>query len=137
MLAFILFNFFLLQNISQIINKMTNGEADDYFECVGITSFAEDAYACCRNVLLFLVLCPLSFMHSHCCRLENHKYDHLICQNQTVILFSFYLYKQEASKLFLSYIDEWKIFDGKLLTFTFFHSPSFSSNFRVGQRPLC
>ncbi|KAL2468165.1 Alcohol dehydrogenase-like 7 [Forsythia ovata] len=35
--------------VRQVINEMTNGGADYCFECVGMASLVEDAYACCRK----------------------------------------------------------------------------------------
>ncbi|KAK4374296.1 hypothetical protein RND71_004973 [Anisodus tanguticus] len=35
--------------ISQVINEMTNGGADYCFECVGLGTLVQEAYACCRK----------------------------------------------------------------------------------------
>ncbi|OIS96063.1 PREDICTED: alcohol dehydrogenase-like 7 [Nicotiana attenuata] len=35
--------------ISQVINEMTNGGADYCFECVGLGTVVQEAYACCRK----------------------------------------------------------------------------------------
>lgn len=35
--------------MSQVINEMTGGGADYCFECVGLVSLMEQAYACCRK----------------------------------------------------------------------------------------
>ncbi|XP_049355806.1 alcohol dehydrogenase-like 7 [Solanum verrucosum] len=35
--------------ISQVINEMTNGGADYCFECVGMGTLVQEAYACCRK----------------------------------------------------------------------------------------
>lgn len=35
--------------VSQVINEMTGGGADYCFECVGLVSLMEQAYACCRK----------------------------------------------------------------------------------------
>ncbi|KAH6782782.1 Zinc-binding alcohol dehydrogenase family protein, partial [Perilla frutescens var. frutescens] len=37
------------KSVSQIINEMTGGGADYCFECVGMASLVEEAYACCRK----------------------------------------------------------------------------------------
>lgn len=44
----------------QVINEMTNGGADYCFECVGMGTLVQEAYACCRKVF------PHSFsIHNH------------------------------------------------------------------------
>ncbi|XP_022880313.1 alcohol dehydrogenase-like 7 [Olea europaea var. sylvestris] len=37
------------KSVRQVINEMTNGGADYCFECVGMASLVEEAYACCRK----------------------------------------------------------------------------------------
>ncbi|KAK9755157.1 hypothetical protein RND81_01G005800 [Saponaria officinalis] len=37
------------ESVSEAINKMTDGGADYCFECVGISSLVEEAFACCRK----------------------------------------------------------------------------------------
>ncbi|CAK9178352.1 unnamed protein product [Ilex paraguariensis] len=37
------------KSVSEVINGMTNGGADYCFECVGLTSLMEEAFACCRK----------------------------------------------------------------------------------------
>lgn len=37
------------KSVSEVINKMTDGGADFCFECVGMASLVEEAYACCRK----------------------------------------------------------------------------------------
>lgn len=39
-------------HVEQVINEMTGGGADYCFECVGLVSSMEQAYACCRKVSL-------------------------------------------------------------------------------------
>ena len=36
----------------QVINEMTDGGADYCFECVGMNTLVEEAFACCRKVYL-------------------------------------------------------------------------------------
>jgi S-(hydroxymethyl)glutathione dehydrogenase/alcohol dehydrogenase len=37
------------KTVSQVINEMTGGGADYCFECVGLASLVQEAYACCRK----------------------------------------------------------------------------------------
>ncbi|XP_022946558.1 alcohol dehydrogenase-like 7 [Cucurbita moschata] len=37
------------KSVSQVINEMTGGGADYCFECVGLPSLVQEAYACCRQ----------------------------------------------------------------------------------------
>uniref|UniRef100_A0A7N0R858 Alcohol dehydrogenase-like 7 n=1 Tax=Kalanchoe fedtschenkoi TaxID=63787 RepID=A0A7N0R858_KALFE len=37
------------KSVSQVINEMTSGGADYCFECVGMSSLVQEAYACCRK----------------------------------------------------------------------------------------
>ncbi|KNA18896.1 hypothetical protein SOVF_066310 [Spinacia oleracea] len=37
------------KSVSEIINEMTDGGADYCFECVGMSSLVEEAFACCRK----------------------------------------------------------------------------------------
>lgn len=48
-LLLILCSFYLTTH-KQIINEMTGGGADYCFECVGLSSLVQEAYACCRKV---------------------------------------------------------------------------------------
>ncbi|GMY28137.1 alcohol dehydrogenase-like 7, partial [Fagus crenata] len=37
------------KSVSQVINDITGGGADYCFECVGLASLVQEAYACCRK----------------------------------------------------------------------------------------
>ncbi|CAI0434987.1 unnamed protein product [Linum tenue] len=54
----------------QVINEMTEGGADYCFECVGLPSLMEEAYACCRKgwgkTIVLGVARPMSEMKLEC-----------------------------------------------------------------------
>ncbi|CAL1383753.1 unnamed protein product [Linum trigynum] len=56
--------------LSQVINEMTKGGADYCFECVGLPSLMEEAYACCRKgwgkTIVLGVARPMSEMKLEC-----------------------------------------------------------------------
>lgn len=42
------------KSVSQVIIEMTGGGADYCFECVGMASLVQEAYASCRKVYFYL-----------------------------------------------------------------------------------
>ncbi|XP_035538575.1 alcohol dehydrogenase-like 7 [Juglans regia] len=59
------------KTVSQVIKEITGGGADYCFECVGLASLVQEAYASCRKISLVDLSTSLNKVHAVWC-LSDH-----------------------------------------------------------------